>query len=110
MVDKVKDIYLGKQAWSLLIRVIHIWNMTPVHDQSNPFTVEMVLIDDEGSKIQAPIRKPMLRKFNGCVKERVIYKMSYFGVVPNSGSCRATKHEFKLLFHAKTFVIPFDDA
>ncbi|TKY68156.1 Beta-(1,2)-xylosyltransferase protein [Spatholobus suberectus] len=51
----------------------------------------------------------MLKKFNGCVNEAEVYTMSIFGVVPNVGSYRATKYEFKFLFHAKTNIIRCED-
>ncbi|TKY53529.1 Replication factor A protein [Spatholobus suberectus] len=35
--------------------------------------------------------------------------MSFFGVVANGGSYRATKREYKFLFHAKTTIIRCED-
>ncbi|TKY55640.1 Replication protein A 70 kDa DNA-binding subunit C [Spatholobus suberectus] len=109
MFDKVKNIYPGKQTWRFKVRVIPVWNMCLISDPDKPFAMDMVLIDVEGSKIQAMIRKSMLWKFNDCVKEGDVYAMTFFAMVANTGSYRATRHEYKLLFHAKTTVIPCDD-
>ncbi|TKY53417.1 hypothetical protein E2542_SST24947 [Spatholobus suberectus] len=103
--DSVKDIYGGRDTWRLKVRVIWMWNVCSLCDPSSPFAIEMVLIDSEGGKIQATIRKPMMKKFGKYVVEGEVYKMAFFGVLRNTGSYRATKHKFKLLFSGKTKVI-----
>ncbi|KAJ1376782.1 Nucleic acid-binding, OB-fold [Sesbania bispinosa] len=84
--------------------------MFPLDEPSKPFLIEMVLLDTEGAKIQASIRKPMIKKFKELLAEGEVYKMYYFGVVRNLGSYRATRHEFKLLFHAKTKITRYDSS
>ncbi|KAJ1412240.1 Nucleic acid-binding, OB-fold [Sesbania bispinosa] len=64
----------------------------------------MVLVDSEGGRIQASIRKPMMRKFGNVIVEGEVYKMIYFSVVKNVSNFRATKHEFKLIFNSRTRV------
>lgn len=65
----------------------------------------------QGTKIQATIRKLMLRKFSSVVNEGHVYVMSFFffADVTNGGSYRATCHEYKLLFHFKICVTPCDN-
>ncbi|KAJ1441423.1 Nucleic acid-binding, OB-fold [Sesbania bispinosa] len=81
----IRNVTCGRDTWRLKVRVVRIW---------------------EGGRIQASIRKAMLRKYMNCVAEGGVYKMTYFGVVDNGGSYRATSHEFKLLFQARTRVLP----
>ncbi|KAJ1407049.1 Nucleic acid-binding, OB-fold [Sesbania bispinosa] len=81
MYDLVKDVFPGKQTWRLKVR---IWEMCPIDLPANPFAIEMVMMDVEGDKIQATIRKPMIRKFCGSVLEGHAYKMAFFGVVRNT--------------------------
>ncbi|KAJ1440451.1 hypothetical protein SESBI_02024 [Sesbania bispinosa] len=100
--DLVKNVSPGKQTWRLKVRVERLWEMFPLDEPTKPFSIEMVLIDAEGFKIQASIRKPMMKKFKELVDEGEVYRMFFFGVVRNLGSYRATGHEYKLLFHAKT--------
>ncbi|KAJ1398871.1 Nucleic acid-binding, OB-fold [Sesbania bispinosa] len=66
----------------------------------------MVLVDYEGGGIQASIRKAMMKKISNCVTEGFVYKMTYFTVIANGGTYRATTHEFKLLFQPRTKVVP----
>ncbi|KAJ1422508.1 hypothetical protein SESBI_13001 [Sesbania bispinosa] len=74
--------------------------MCLVDQLDKPYSIEMVLIDSDGVKIQAAIRKPMSgyketheRKFRTAIVEGEVYKISYIayiGVIRNIGSCRAT--------------------
>ncbi|KAJ1376352.1 hypothetical protein SESBI_50028 [Sesbania bispinosa] len=108
MYDLVKDVFPGKQTWRLKVRIVRIWEMCPIDHPANPFAIEMVMMDAEGAKIQATIRKPMIRKFRGSVLEGHAYKMAFFEVVRNTGSYRACRHDYKLVFHAKTRVVNCD--
>ncbi|KAJ1391983.1 Nucleic acid-binding, OB-fold, partial [Sesbania bispinosa] len=98
--DLIRNVTCGRDTWRLKVCVVRIWEVCARDNPSNIFSVEM------GGRIQANIRKAMLRKYMNCVAEGGVYKMTYFGVVDNGGSFRATSHEFKLLFQARTRVLP----
>ncbi|KAJ1391359.1 hypothetical protein SESBI_36750 [Sesbania bispinosa] len=106
--DPVSSVFPGRQNWRLKVRVVRVWDMFPIDEPSRTFSVEMVLVDQMGTRIQASIRKPMMRRFSGSVIEGEAYKMHYFGVVRNLGSYRSTKHEFKLVFHPRTRIMRCD--
>ncbi|KAJ1398984.1 Nucleic acid-binding, OB-fold [Sesbania bispinosa] len=59
-----------------------------------------------GGKIQASIRKPMMKKFKNAIMEGEVYTMINFGVIRSAGNYRASKlnMEYKLLFSGKTRV------
>ncbi|KAJ1383186.1 Nucleic acid-binding, OB-fold, partial [Sesbania bispinosa] len=80
--------------------------MCSILDPLKPFAIDMVLIDVEGGKIQASIRKPMMKKFKNAIVEGGVYTMINFGVIRSAGNYRAAKHEYKLLFSGKTRLFP----
>ncbi|KAJ1406482.1 hypothetical protein SESBI_25026 [Sesbania bispinosa] len=81
--DSVKDIvYERREALRLKVRVVR------------------------GGRIQASIRKAMIRKFKSSIVEGGVYKMIYFELVENGGEYRACSHEFKLLFQPRTRIFP----
>lgn len=51
------------------------------------------------------MRRPLLYKFTPLLEEGCVYKMVYFGVIPNMGHYRATFNQFKLVFLFKTSVV-----
>ncbi|KAJ1377589.1 hypothetical protein SESBI_48730 [Sesbania bispinosa] len=107
--DAVKNIYRGKETWRLKVRVVRMWVICAKENPSNVFSVEMVLVDAEGGRFQASIRKAMLKKFMGNVVKGAVYKMSFFGVIDNLGTYRATTHDYKLLFQPRTKVYPCEN-
>ncbi|KAJ1394862.1 Nucleic acid-binding, OB-fold [Sesbania bispinosa] len=103
--DSIKDIVHGRQALRLRVWV-RIWEICERDNPSNVFSVEIVLVDAEGGRIQASIRKVMIRKFKNSIVEGGIYKMIYFGLIENGGEYRASFHQFKLLFQPRTRIFP----
>ncbi|KAJ1430916.1 Nucleic acid-binding, OB-fold [Sesbania bispinosa] len=103
-IDMVRNICGVKDSWRLKVRVVRLWKSCSKNDPKKVFSLEMVLVDAEGARIQASIRKPMIRKFADVVVEGEVYKMIHFVVVKNLGNIRATKHEFKLIFNSRTTV------
>ncbi|KAJ1391441.1 hypothetical protein SESBI_36682 [Sesbania bispinosa] len=104
--DMINAIHPGKDSWRLRVRVVRLWEMCSIAEPTNPFAFDMVLMDVEGGKIQESIRKPMMKKFRNLIAEGVVYTMLNFAVIKSVGSYRAARHEYKLLFSAKTKVFP----
>ncbi|KAJ1409128.1 Nucleic acid-binding, OB-fold [Sesbania bispinosa] len=78
--------------------------MCSIVDPTKPFAIDMVLMDVEGGRIQATIRKPMMKMFSNLIAEGEVYSMMSFAMIKNVGCYRASRHEYKLLFSAKTKV------
>ncbi|KAJ1377870.1 hypothetical protein SESBI_48423 [Sesbania bispinosa] len=104
--DMISNIFPGRDTWRLKVPIGRLWNMTPIDDPVKPFSVQMILVDAEGGRIQAGIKKHLMRKFANLLVEGAVYKMAYFEVVRNLGSYRATEHEFRLFFDSRTRVVP----
>ncbi|KAJ1390722.1 Nucleic acid-binding, OB-fold [Sesbania bispinosa] len=103
-IEMVRNICGVKDSWRLKVRVVRLWKSCSKNDPKNVFSLEMVLVDVEGARIQASICKLMIRKFANVIVEGEVYKMIYFAVVKNVGNFCATKHEFKLIFNSRTTV------
>ncbi|KAJ1412838.1 hypothetical protein SESBI_19984 [Sesbania bispinosa] len=104
--DMIREVSPVKDCWRLRVRVIRLWEMCSILDPLKPFAIDMVLIDVGGGKIQATIRKPMMKKFKNAIVEGEVYTMMNFAVIRSAGNYRAAKHEYKLLFSGKTRVFP----
>lgn len=102
--DCLSDIKPGKEAWRIRVRVVRLWKVPGFLNPGQTNSLEMVLVDEKGVKIHASVRRQLLYLFEGKLFEGQVYKMSFFGVVPVSGSYRTACHEFKLMFQMKTKV------
>ncbi|XP_057443854.1 uncharacterized protein LOC130736010 [Lotus japonicus] len=78
--------------------------MSPVSQPSKPYAMSLVLVDSDGMRIEAVIRKGMIQKFKRLIVEGQVYKIVYFNVVENDGAYRASPHEFKIVFNGRTKV------
>ncbi|KAL6521833.1 hypothetical protein OROGR_018402 [Orobanche gracilis] len=107
--DDVSAICPSKESWKIAVKVVRLWTTQSFNGGKFPFTLEMVLIDDKGSKIQASIRKTLIYKFDRLLSEGHVYCLTYFGVGDNGGSYRYTKHAFKLNFQFNTKVQELKD-
>ncbi|RYR49324.1 hypothetical protein Ahy_A07g035775 [Arachis hypogaea] len=76
---------------------------------SYSYAIEWRCIWIECKKIQDKIKKQLLNRFRDHIVEGQVYRMTYFTVVSNHGSYRATSHEFKLVFLHRTTVVAVDE-
>ncbi|XP_052115662.1 uncharacterized protein LOC107477868 isoform X3 [Arachis duranensis] len=107
--DAISKIVPPREAWRLKVRVIRAWIVPSFGNPDSPNSMELILVDENSNKIQATIRKQLINRFKDNIIEGNCYKMCYFSVVPNHGSYRATKHEFKLTFLFRTIVTTLPD-
>ncbi|KAL2895919.1 Germin-like protein 9-1 [Bienertia sinuspersici] len=92
--DYISDINPGKDSWRIVVKVIRLWHVPSYIDPSEVQSIEMVLIDQKGDKIQASIKRAMIKKFRSLLNEGVSYTMSTFVVGQNIGDYKPTSHAF----------------
>ncbi|XP_027931228.1 uncharacterized protein LOC114187234 isoform X2 [Vigna unguiculata] len=102
--DSVASITAEKKTWRIQVKIIRMWTIPGLPNSRQPFSVEMVLMDDKGCKIHASMRRALIYKFISMLKEGNIYCMGFFTVGSNDGDYRTTKHDFKLNFEINTVV------
>ncbi|XP_057426382.1 uncharacterized protein LOC130719789 [Lotus japonicus] len=100
--NSIRSLCPGREAWRIRARVVRKWEMAPTADPSKPYAIQLVLIDSEGNKIEANIKKYLMSKFEREIVEGNVYKVNCFSVVDNNGEYRATDHEYKIIFNSKT--------
>ncbi|XP_057439884.1 uncharacterized protein LOC130731626 isoform X1 [Lotus japonicus] len=102
--NSIRSLCPGRQAWKIRARVIRKWEMEPNAEPSKPYAMQLVLIDSEGCKIEANIKKYLMSKFQRDIVEGNVYIFTFFVLVDNNGAYRAAEHEYKILFNSKTKV------
>ncbi|XP_074306574.1 uncharacterized protein LOC141641827 [Silene latifolia] len=102
--DAIKSITPEKETWRICGRIVYAWEQVfPDAGESQESTnMDFILIDSEGSKIQATIHKRLMWKFKSLVTEGEIRYLTNFRVSQNVGEYRPTKHSYKIVFTAKT--------
>ncbi|KAJ1383836.1 Nucleic acid-binding, OB-fold [Sesbania bispinosa] len=93
----VRDITPNIRPWFITGRVIRMWNTPFCSRLSRVLSVEFVVIDAHGDKIQASVSRDILRLKRIDMDEGDFLRVSSVIVVPNDGKDRATRHAFRLV-------------
>ncbi|KAF7812819.1 replication protein A 70 kDa DNA-binding subunit B-like [Senna tora] len=100
--DSIRHLHPLCQNWTIKVRVVRMWTMSPMPKTSPGPSMEMVLCDREGFKIAAFAKSPFAAKLTNVPKEGSVYVMSKLNVGTNTGSFRASHHQFKLNLQMST--------
>ncbi|XP_028752988.1 uncharacterized protein LOC114712607 [Neltuma alba] len=101
----LKEVNDSTDRWRITVRVIRRWNVYKKESPTKVFCVSMLLIDEEGTRIQASImNKNLFDCFSAMAVEGITYFMANFVVSPNNKEYRATNHAFKLTLGTYTYV------
>ncbi|KAL2943672.1 tRNA pseudouridine synthase A, partial [Bienertia sinuspersici] len=82
----------------IIVRVIKLWEVPNYINLEVIYSIELVLIHKQGSKIQESIQKTIMQRFSNMGKEGSCRIITKFGVVSNIGKQRATNPSYKINF------------
>ncbi|XP_060170374.1 replication factor A protein 1-like [Lycium barbarum] len=109
-IDFISDISSNKMMWTLKVRVVRFWKVTNIENADNVLSLEMLLQDERGGRIQASLGKSVMNRFQIEIKELGLYYMKNFVVCPNKLKYKTNDHQFKLIFTHRTSVEETIDA
>ncbi|GKA93596.1 replication protein A 70 kDa DNA-binding subunit B [Tanacetum coccineum] len=94
MMDEVK----------VLVRCISKWFNHPQGKPNIKWSLEMVLQDQLGNRIQASVMKNCMKKFEPIIDEGTCYRITNFGVGENGGNYPLVNHKYRINFYMNTMV------
>ncbi|PNY08630.1 replication factor A protein [Trifolium pratense] len=104
MFSNIDEINSDRATWNFKAKVIRLWQVNDFNRTHVPFSIEMVLMDSDGAKIHATIKKTLIYKFKHDIIEGKIYSFENLGVASNTGAYRTTHHPYKLNFQFGSLV------
>ncbi|KAJ1442190.1 Nucleic acid-binding, OB-fold [Sesbania bispinosa] len=107
---KVKDISSEIDNWVIKVKVLLSWPNFDSTNTDDMLSLEVVLIDSEGTKIHGSIAIEVLCATSFNLNEGGYYEIGRVEVVENDGLQRITDHPFRLVFWNKSFVKPWEPA
>ncbi|CAH9115482.1 unnamed protein product [Cuscuta epithymum] len=102
----ISEIDHTKTTWALQVRVVRIYEVAAHARGGN--TLEMVLHDEEGTRIHAVVKRPQVALFRPQVMEDNVYAMKNFMVLDNYQLYKTTSHLYILEFVSRTRVVHLD--
>ncbi|KAM3221061.1 hypothetical protein P3L10_020329 [Capsicum annuum] len=101
-IDSIREISNTKMQWNMKVRIVPLWQNSTHENHSKILSLEMLLQDDKGDRIQASIGASVISKFRPEIKKQELYSMKNFIVVPNKSKVQANDHKMKLMFTHRT--------
>ncbi|XP_020885137.1 uncharacterized protein LOC9316836 [Arabidopsis lyrata subsp. lyrata] len=99
----IKDLKPFKTSWRIQAKILHTWNH---YTQGAGMSFEMVLVDADGNKIQAGIKKEHLQKLQRNITKGEWRIFDEFSVKKATGMYRPTTHNYRIVFEYSTVISP----
>ncbi|XP_025603635.1 replication protein A 70 kDa DNA-binding subunit A-like isoform X2 [Arachis hypogaea] len=103
--DLLMDVSPKKLAWNFLVHVVRLWKAPCRYNPKEINSIEMVLQDSQGGRIQASVPKALVRRWNDNIDEFKMYKMSNFIVVDKREKTKTSMNRWTLNFSHRTVVL-----
>ncbi|KAJ9546632.1 hypothetical protein OSB04_019175 [Centaurea solstitialis] len=82
----IHEINTQNDCLKIKVRIVRIWKQS--------FSLDMILMDEKGKKIQGTIKAKLIHNFERFLAEGSIVVLSNFGVAENSGNYRIINHPY----------------
>nr|VDC60739.1 unnamed protein product [Brassica rapa] len=106
IVSYVKELKLRKDTSRIEVRIVRLWRN---YNKESGNTIEMVVVDKEGTRIHASVGEQLIKKFDDKLREGDAIVLQLFKVYDATGEYRTTPHPYKIGFFPTTFVGKADD-
>ncbi|KAL2901048.1 Replication factor A protein 1 [Bienertia sinuspersici] len=100
----IEEITPLKENVTIKIRIIRLWKSPSFDNPNEDGSIEMAFLDEKGSKIQASVKKTLIRRFANVLEEGQLRIIANFGVGQSIGNYRPTQHPYKINFFFTTLV------
>ncbi|GJX92630.1 replication protein A 70 kDa DNA-binding subunit B [Tanacetum coccineum] len=107
-ITPIKDVGPMVSNMSIKGRVVSIWHGHKLNQAHDPYSLECVLQDEHGDRIQVYVKKDWMFRFEPLLQDGICYVISNFGVTENGGKLPLLPHDWKLSFYKNTNVTRID--
>ncbi|KAL6523538.1 hypothetical protein OROGR_017141 [Orobanche gracilis] len=105
--DKIFSLNPIRDNWNDLARVIGLWSTRGVGQITG---IDFILMDDQGSRIQATVRKHLALRYENLIREGAVYAIRNFTLANNTGGFKVANHEYKITIQGETIALLQSDS
>ncbi|KAJ1402515.1 Nucleic acid-binding, OB-fold [Sesbania bispinosa] len=98
------------KIWRIKVRVIRLWRSSYFKDNNNKPMIELVVLDEQGGRIQCTVKSIHVYLFENSINEGNVYMLENLSVALNNGKNKPTMHEFRMFFKRETRVTLVEDS
>nr|XP_043619613.1 uncharacterized protein LOC122591407 [Erigeron canadensis] len=100
----LQDINENSIDYAIKVNILHLWKCFFHKNSTNASSLDMILVDKQGTKIYSSIPYNLIKDFEHLLEEGGFRLISNFEVKPNKSSFVLAKHPCKLNFLKETSV------
>ncbi|KAL2928092.1 Replication protein A 70 kDa DNA-binding subunit A [Bienertia sinuspersici] len=101
----IAEIDISKKNLSIVVRITRRWEVKYNTASDTADSLDMVLLDEQGSQIQATIKKELINHFKEATEEGCIYKISHFNIGKNRRTHRRVENDSIIWFTSFTTIL-----
>ncbi|CAH1430177.1 unnamed protein product [Lactuca virosa] len=99
-VTLISDLDILKDDSTIKVKVINLWNLFSFYNKDELFSIELILIDEQGTKIQANVLRKNIYRFKNILKDG----LAFYIQCPSFASQRMGGFTLTRQHHKLTFV------
>ncbi|CAI9287674.1 unnamed protein product [Lactuca saligna] len=99
-VTLISDLDILKDDSTVKVKVINLWNLFSFYNNDELFSIELILIDEQGTKIQANVLRKNIYRLKNILKDGLAFYIQY----PSFASQRMGGFTLTRQHHKLTFV------
>ncbi|KAK7281119.1 hypothetical protein RIF29_08829 [Crotalaria pallida] len=104
IIERFDDITLSDQVVDLKGSIIRFFVVLMVNDFDEISSMEVVLMDENGSRIHASVIEELVAVCEEKIREGAFSSFRNLKTAPNSDPCKVSPHNFKVIFQHDTVV------
>ncbi|KAF5798177.1 putative nucleic acid-binding protein [Helianthus annuus] len=108
-VTLISDLDVLLESYKLKVKIIRLWKQTVRGNPKETYAIEMVLMDEQGNKIQAKVWKQCVSKFENLHEENGDFYIEKPQLASNDSPYKYANNRYKLTFNWVTKVTKCTD-
>ncbi|CAI9288259.1 unnamed protein product [Lactuca saligna] len=109
-VTLIADLDVLKDDSTIKVKVINLWNLFSFYNNDELFSIELILIDEQGTKIQANVTRKNIYRFKNILKDGLTFYIKCPSFASQRmGGFTLTRQDHKLSFVHETVVTECHD-
>ncbi|CAI9263629.1 unnamed protein product [Lactuca saligna] len=103
----IRDLDVLKDSFTMKLRIIRLWTLEDYYKKDEIFAIQLILMDEQGKKIQGYVPNAYIYKFRKVLKEGEVFFIKNPNLAKmDEGKFQLTDQMQKLTFTRETTVAP----